>query len=101
MGRLGCKQEVNGLLKGIFLSRTLAQWAEAFAGLDLPFSPLLSASELFDDPHVQARGTVRPLPNERTISVGFPVKFSRGLPESDSTVPALGEYDVAAFKAGL
>ncbi|WP_342625348.1 CaiB/BaiF CoA-transferase family protein [Pseudomonas alkylphenolica] len=98
MSRFGRKQEVNALLKDIFLSRTLEQWTQAFAGHDLPFSPLLSASELFDDPHVQARGTVRPLPQERTISVGFPVKFSRGLPDSDTTVPALGEYSVEAFK---
>jgi len=101
MSRFGHKQEVNALLKGIFLSRTLEQWSQALAEYDLPFSPLLSATELFDDPHVQARGTVRPLPKERAISVGFPVKFSRGLPESDSTVPVLGEYDVAAFKASL
>jgi crotonobetainyl-CoA:carnitine CoA-transferase CaiB-like acyl-CoA transferase len=98
MSRFGRKQEVNALLKDIFLSRTLEQWTLAFAGHDLPFSPLLSASELFDDPHVQARGTVRPLPQERTISVGFPVKFSRGLPDSDTTLPALGEYSVEVFK---
>ena len=87
------------MLKEVFLSRTLQQWTETFSGYDLPFSPLLNASELFDDPHVQARGTVRKLPAERSISVGFPVKFSRGLPDSDVSVPALGEFDIEAFKA--
>ena len=101
MSRFGRKQAVNDMLKEVFLSRTLEQWTETFAGHDLPFSPLLTASELFDDPHVQARGTVRVLPEDRTISVRFPVKFSRGLPDSDPAVPALGEYDVEAFKAGF
>lgn len=100
MNRFCHKQEVNAMLKAVFLSRTLAQWTQTFAAHDLPFSPLLNASELFDDPHVQARGTVQPLAQERTISVGFPVKFSRGLPAGNPTVPALGEYDIDAFKAG-
>nr|BFD42624.1 CaiB/BaiF CoA-transferase family protein [Pseudomonas sp. FFPRI_1] len=99
MSRFGHKQEVNALLREVFLSRTLEQWSQAFAGHDLPFSPLLTASELFDDPHVQARGTIRPLPEERAISVRFPVKFSLGLPDSDATVPDLGEYGVEVFKA--
>ncbi|ROL64782.1 CaiB/BaiF CoA-transferase family protein [Pseudomonas vranovensis] len=101
MSRFGHKQEVNDLLKQVFLSRTLAQWSQVFAGHDLPFSPLLNACELFDDPHVQARGTVREVPEERAISVGFPVKFSLGLPEPRATVPALGEYDLERFKAGF
>jgi len=99
MSRFGRKQEVNAMLKEVFFSRTLQQWTETFSGHDLPFSPLLNASELFDDPHVQARGTVSELPAERSISVGFPVKFSRGLPDSDASVPVLGEFDVEAFKA--
>ncbi len=91
-GRQQHKPEVNGLLTGIFLTRTLAEWADAFAALDLPFSPSLSAQELFADPHVQARGMIRALPGEQAITLGFPVKFSLGLPASDDHVPALGEH---------
>lgn len=93
MTRLSHKQEVHAVLKDMFLSRTLEQWTRTFAGHDLPFSPLLNASELFDDPHVLARGTVHRLPGEREISVRFPVKFSLGLPDSEAAVPGLGEYN--------
>jgi hypothetical protein len=41
------------------------------------------------------------LPEERAISVGFPVKFSPGLLDSDTSVPALGDYATEAFKAAL
>jgi len=89
-GRQQHKAEVNAVLKAMFLSRTLAQWEAAFAGRDLPFSPVLGARELFADPHVQARGMVRSLPEEGSIALRFPVKFSLGLPDSATEVPALG-----------
>lgn len=89
-GRQQHKAEVHGLLQEIFRSRTLSEWTDTFAAVDVPFSPALGARELFDDPHVQARGTVRHLPDEDAIALRFPVKFSLGLPESDDTVPPLG-----------
>lgn len=90
-GRLACKREVNALLKAIFAERNLAHWQAAFAGVDLPFSPVLGACELFEDAHVRARGTLRQL-EEGGIGVRFPVKFSLGLPDGPQAVPALDEY---------
>ncbi|MGO4329974.1 CaiB/BaiF CoA transferase family protein [Cupriavidus sp. 2TAF22] len=94
-GRQQHKQEVHGLLAGIFLARTLAEWTEVFGSLDIPFSPALGARELFADPHVQARNMIRPLPGEDAITLGFPVRFSLGLPASDDRVAALGEHNAA------
>lgn len=91
-GRQRHKDEVSGLLKTMFRTRTLAQWCEAFAALDLPFSPVLRAGELFADPHVRARGMVRELDDGKSIALRFPVRFSLGLPDSDVQVPALGEH---------
>lgn len=91
-GRQGHKREVSGLLKAMFRSRTLAQWRAAFEGLDLPFSPVLNADELFADPHVRARGMVRELDDGRAIALRFPVRFSRGLPDSGTHAPALDEH---------
>ncbi|MFC6299407.1 CoA transferase [Pseudomonas sp. CCM 7893] len=96
MGRLACKLEVNQLLKQVFLSKPLAQWVQYFADVDLPFSPLLGANELFADAHVQSRGTLREFAKEGTIAVRFPVKFSLGLPDSEGKVPALGEFTPGA-----
>ncbi|WP_044874548.1 CoA transferase [Pseudomonas sp. LFM046] len=97
-GRYRNKGEVNALLKTVFKSRTLAEWDHAFSGLELPVSPVLNARELFDDPHVTARGTVRQLPAEQGIGVRFPVKFSLGLPDASERVPELGELSLAAAR---
>lgn len=91
MGRQHHKREVNTLLARIFATRPLAQWIAALQRFDLPVSPVLDARELFDDPHVRARGMVREIPAGQTIACRFPVKFSLGLPDGDDTVPLLDE----------
>ncbi|MCA7082065.1 CoA transferase [Cupriavidus sp. DB3] len=93
-GRQRHKVEVNALLAQIFVSRTLAQWLDTLAGVDLPISPVLNAEELLRDPHVQARGTVRQVsdPDQDRVAVRFPVRFSLGLPDGDDHVAALGEH---------
>ncbi len=90
-GRGGHKVEVNDLLAAVFRTRDLAEWEDFFAPLDIPFSPVLGAGELFDDAQVRARGVVRPI--EGGIAVNFPVKFSLGLPEGEDFVAGVGEHD--------
>ncbi|MFX1677483.1 CaiB/BaiF CoA-transferase family protein [Paraburkholderia sp. A2WS-5] len=92
-GRQQHKQEVNTLLAQIFATRSLAQWMAALQEFDLPVSPVLDARELFDDPHVQARGMVRAISADQTIACRFPVQFSLGLPDGDDHVPMPGEHE--------
>jgi crotonobetainyl-CoA:carnitine CoA-transferase CaiB-like acyl-CoA transferase len=92
-GRQQHKREVHTLLAQIFATRPLAQWLATLQSFDLPVSPVLDARELFDDPHVQARGMVREIAAERTIACRFPVKFSLGLSDGDDAVPLLGEHE--------
>ncbi|KVE30105.1 acyl-CoA transferase [Burkholderia singularis] len=98
IGRLRHKNEVRAALKAVFATRTLAEWIGALASVDLPISPVLDADELFDDPHVRARGMVRKLDDGDAIALRFPVKFSLGLPDGDDRVPELNEMwlDVSA-----
>ncbi|WP_373377257.1 CaiB/BaiF CoA transferase family protein [Cupriavidus nantongensis] len=90
-GRGGHKVEVNDLLAAVFRTRDLAEWEDFFAPLDIPFSPVLRAGELFDDAHVRAREVVRRV--EGGIAVSFPVKFSLGLPEGDDFVAGVGQHN--------
>ncbi|SMG00644.1 CaiB/BaiF CoA transferase family protein [Burkholderia singularis] len=91
IGRQRHKSEVHAVLKAVFATRSLAEWSDALASFDLPIAPVLDADELFDDPHVQARGMVREIDGGQAIALRFPVKFSLGLPDGDDRVPALGE----------
>jgi crotonobetainyl-CoA:carnitine CoA-transferase CaiB-like acyl-CoA transferase len=92
-GRQQHKREVNTLLARIFATRPLADWIATLQQFDLPVSPVLNARELFDDPHVQARGMVREIAADQTIACRFPVKFSLGLPDGDDNVPLPGEHE--------
>lgn len=92
-GRQRHKRELHALLKTVFATRTLSAWLDALGGEDLPLAPLVDADELFDDPHVRARGMIRALPLDDAIALRFPVKFSLGLPDADDHVPLLGEHD--------
>ncbi|QEZ44822.1 CaiB/BaiF CoA transferase family protein [Cupriavidus oxalaticus] len=90
-GRYGHKLAVNDLLAAVFRTRDLAEWEAFFGPLDIPFSPVLGAGELFEDAHVRARGVVRRPAGEDGIAVNFPVGFSLGLPEGDDFVAGLGK----------
>lgn len=97
-GRQQHKREVHELLKALFKTRTLAGWVERLRGLDVPFSPVLNAAELFDDPHVRHRRlAVEPEPG--MLDVPFPVGFSAGLPATEAFVAGLGEHTQEVLQA--
>ncbi|HKT95526.1 MAG TPA: CoA transferase [Paraburkholderia sp.] len=94
------KAEVHAMLKEIFASRTLAQWESTFEGTDVPFSPVLLAEDLFDDPHVQARQVHRPLNGGACMATRFPVKFSAGLGDVSSRVAEIGQDNDIVYSSG-
>jgi alpha-methylacyl-CoA racemase len=49
--------ETKERLKGIFKSKTRAEWCEIMEGSDVCFGPVLSMSEAYDHPHNAERGT--------------------------------------------
>ncbi|WP_382324459.1 CaiB/BaiF CoA transferase family protein [Hydrogenophaga sp. UC242_50] len=87
--RLRHKRRLNGLLKALFATKTLGQWAEQFGTRDIPWSPVLAYDELLDDPHVVARGVSRPCDDGGSRVVDFPVKFSGGIAPHSGPAPVL------------
>lgn len=88
-GRLRHKRRLNAMLKALFATKTLGQWAEQFGTRDIPWSPVLEYDELLDDPHVVARGVSRPADDGGSRVVDFPVKFSGGTVPHGGPAPAL------------
>lgn len=88
-GRLRYKRELNRVLKTLFATRTLAQWAAVFGDRDIPWSPVLAHDELLEDPHVVARGISRDPGDGSSRVVEFPVKFSEGLTPHGGNAPVL------------
>lgn len=85
------KDEVHAMLKRIFASRPLPAWEATFHESDVPFSPVLHAGELFDDPHVRARQVTRSLSDSACLATRFPVKFSAGLDDVSARVGSIGQ----------
>jgi crotonobetainyl-CoA:carnitine CoA-transferase CaiB-like acyl-CoA transferase len=64
----------------LFKTKTLAEWTEFFAGLDVCIEPVLTMSEVAADPQTQARKMIVevPLPDGKTVrQFAHPVKFSQ------------------------
>ncbi len=71
--------EMFGFLRGKFREKTRDEWFEELRQRDICIAPVLALDEVFEDPHVQARGMVAELPHPEfgTVrQVGIGPKFS-------------------------
>ncbi|NYT35328.1 CoA transferase [Allopusillimonas soli] len=92
-GRMRNKHSLHALLKAIFAEKTRRQWAQRFEGSDIPWAPLLDCDEVAQDVHFQARHPdVCALPLHDAAALGFPVRFSQGLPAQDMNAPELDAH---------
>jgi crotonobetainyl-CoA:carnitine CoA-transferase CaiB-like acyl-CoA transferase len=81
------------LLDGVFATRTLAEWRDAFASFEGQWDPVQSAAELYRDPQVAANGFLRPVADqegEHSLVPG-PAQFDEMPPEL-RRAPEHGEH---------
>jgi crotonobetainyl-CoA:carnitine CoA-transferase CaiB-like acyl-CoA transferase len=82
-------------LRALFAERTRDEWLAALAGPDLCVTAVASPAEAFDDPHVLARGVVRPEHGGRVVRAPFVRE-----PPTLSPPPAVGQ-DTGALLAEI
>lgn len=76
----------------VFAGRTRAEWEEIFDGTDACVAPVLTMSEVPDNPHVKARGSLAPLAG---VQQHRPApRFSR-TPNPEPTAPPAAATDPA------
>jgi alpha-methylacyl-CoA racemase len=86
----------------VFKTRTRAEWAAIFDGLDACVTPVLTPEEASTDPHVRARGSYR---HEQDRIFPAPVpRFSRSDAGTQSAPPLIGQHsaellELAGFSA--
>ena len=89
---------LNALAKTLdetFSQRTTAQWLEILERAGVPSGPIYSFSEVYDDPHVQARGMEVETEHAtagRVRNIGIPVKLSETPGSIRRSAPALGQH---------
>ncbi|MEN3165240.1 CoA transferase [Tistrella mobilis] len=79
--------ETTAFLRGVFRTRSRADWEAWFEGRDVCFAPLLDLAEAFARPQVQAREMlIRDA--EGNLHVGTPIRFLDEPGRIDTRVPA-------------
>lgn len=94
-GRIANYEELRGELAPTFLEHTQAYWAEIFTANDVPFAPVLSPAEVFDDEQVRHLNSfyTQTHPEVGTLwGVRNPVWYDGARTPSATLPPSLGEH---------
>jgi len=93
--RTARREEIWGLLRPIFATRTSAEWIEILDTNGVPAGPIYRMNEVFDDPQVQhsgiAQSVMHPQRGELQL-VGQPVDLSRTPASLRTPTPEAGEH---------
>ncbi len=104
--RVTHRQAVTEALTPVMQRLTTREWVERLEALKIGCGPINRLSEVFADPHVQARGMVVEMPHEQAAGgavklVANPVKLSATPAAYRITPPALGEHTAQVLRGLL
>lgn len=89
-------EPLRARIAGVISTRTRAYWANAFAGHDVPFAPVLEAGEVIEHPQAVARDLFFSVPatpeNPSRTHVRQPLAQAGDLPAVIRPAPELGEH---------
>ena len=91
------KTELLPMIAAAMLTKTRAEWLEAFEKAGVPCSPVNDIGELANTEQLAAADLVYELPtregeNSSPRVVGLPISFDRKRPRSARPAPKLGEH---------
>ena len=93
--RLKRNQELDGILREVFLTKSRDEWVELLVAGDVPSGPVFSLEEVARDPQLRERGMIVEweAPDGRKIGmVNQPIQFSETPAGIRRPAPALGEH---------
>ncbi len=94
--RVRNRNELVPVLQEAFLARTTDEWLPELRAAGIPCGPINSVSQIFNDPHIQARGYVwecdHPTAGKIKLA-GSPMHFSETPTRLYKAPPLLGEDD--------
>lgn len=105
--RVAHRQLVTDTLTPVMKGNTTAWWVERLEGLKIGCGPINTLREVFDDPHVQARGMVMRMPHAATPEgvqvIANPVRLSETPADYRLPPPVLGQHtqEVLGDRLGL
>ena len=93
--RVENRQLVTDTLTPVMRSRTTKDWVAALEAAKIGCGPINTLKDVFEDPHVQARGVVVEMDHasgERVQVIANPVRLSATPPSYRSAAPVLGQH---------
>src|SRR5437764_3518689 len=94
--RVRNRGELVPVLQEAFLQRTTDEWLPELRAVGIPCGPINSVSQIFNDPHIQARGYVWECDHPKAGKIklaGSPMHFSETPARLYKAPPLLGEDD--------
>ncbi len=102
--RVQNRQLVTDTLTPVMQGQTTTWWVERLEALKIGCGPINKLSEVFDDPHVVARGMVREMTHgsgERVKVIANPVRLSETPADYRIAPPLLGEHTEQVLRERL
>jgi crotonobetainyl-CoA:carnitine CoA-transferase CaiB-like acyl-CoA transferase len=93
--------ELYTMVERLTPTRSVAEWTATLQAREIPCMAVKSLEQLFDDPHLEARGTFRIVDHHSegaTTIVAPPVAFSATPSEHTRGAPLLGEDSLAVLR---
>lgn len=95
--RVANREALYALMPAYMRAKSREEWVDGLAGLGVPCSPVNNIKQVFEDPHVQARGMKidmpHPLAGEGTVPlIANPVKLSETPVQYRHAPPTLGQH---------
>ncbi|MEO1204730.1 MAG: CoA transferase [Pseudomonadota bacterium] len=95
--RIQNRVELADVLADYFVQKTTQAWLVAFEAAGVPAGPVLSVTEMHEDPQVRARDMVVTVPHQTAgdvKTIGLPVKFSQTPGGVRCGAPVMGQHTV-------
>ncbi|MEE8323057.1 MAG: CaiB/BaiF CoA-transferase family protein [Candidatus Bathyarchaeia archaeon] len=100
--RVKNRDELTQILENLFVTKTSREWVELIEAAGVPCGPVLSLSEVFEDPQILHRRMVEEIqhPKAGKIKVlGVPIKMSDTPASIRTPPPTLGEHSKEVLRS--
>ncbi|MGB0631861.1 MAG: CaiB/BaiF CoA transferase family protein [Alphaproteobacteria bacterium] len=102
--RVGNRDVLGPILNGIIAARPRTFWLEELEKVGVPCGPINNLEQVFDDPHIQARGARQEVahPEAGTLpTVANPIRMSESPIDYDRAPPMLGQHNEEVLRGLL
>jgi formyl-CoA transferase len=95
------RRELIPLIEKVTRSRPISDWVEALTAAGVPCGPIQTYDQVFNDPHLRARGFFPEAPHKKlgpVKQIGSPMRMSATPTKIESAGPLLGEHSTEVLR---